>query len=66
MANALKCDRCGKFYEKYDGIKVVSGGNKYCFFSISNCSGLITRDYDLCPECMKSLIEWIWEADNES
>ena len=59
---AYKCDRCGKLYEYYDGIELVSGGYKFTIFSISNYFGIANEDYDLCPECMKSLIKWIKEG----
>lgn len=59
---AKKCDRCGKLYEHYDG-----DGKK----KTKNANGLILIDrdldkkywsrsnYDLCPECMVQLIDFI-------
>ena len=56
---ARKCDRCGKFYEHYDGTKTFGKSEK------SNAAHLIDKDlnekywgrkvYDLCPDCMKEL-----------
>lgn len=56
MMRAKKCDRCGKFYDHYDGGSRFSGGCK------ANALVLIDRDldkkywsrktYDLCPACM--------------
>ena len=66
MSNAFKCDRCGTLYERYEGIEVVSGGYKYNILSISNKFGVTSMDYDICPECMKSLVEWMMEADNDN
>lgn len=53
---AKKCDRCGKFYDHYDGMSRFRGGCK------ANALVLIDRDldgkywsrksYDLCPACM--------------
>jgi hypothetical protein len=56
---ARKCDRCGKFYEHYDGAKTFGKSEK------ANAAYLIDKDlnekywghkiYDLCPDCMKEL-----------
>ena len=56
MMRAKKCDRCGKFYDHYDGHSRFNGGCK------ANALPLIDRDldekywsrktYDLCPACM--------------
>lgn len=62
MSSAVKCDRCGKLYESYDGVKLVECGNSYyCFgiFGNGKC-----KHYDLCEDCMKSLISWIKENKN--
>lgn len=58
MANAKKCDRCGKLYEKernypFPQIKVVdefSAGNQWAY------SGL--NYLDLCFECESSFFDW--------
>lgn len=61
MANAKKCDRCGRLYEHYDrgydgmdinGISLVEMGT---FFGSHTTKMYI----DLCPECLTELIEWI-------
>lgn len=62
MSNAKKCDRCGKLYELYEGYSVEEGGNRYDKFILVHHWSSAGRDYDLCPECMESLIEWIKEA----
>ena len=56
---AKKCDRCGKFYESYDmvdnremnGVYIVSK-NKF------GVRESISKDIDLCIECMNSFIKW--------
>lgn len=61
MADAKKCDRCGKLYEwyctEYDGTDINGAGlfrdRQYSIF------------YDLCPECLEELIEWIERCDKE-
>lgn len=49
---AYKCDRCGKFFERYDG----QGTGK--FFNVTRMlmsgSGL-----DLCPNCNAELQVWV-------
>ena len=60
---AMKCDRCGKFYEHYAGSKIFYETTK------ANAVSLIDIDlerkhysrktYDLCPECMKELEDFL-------
>ena len=59
MANALKCDRCGKFYEHYMGIKLVDKGAYYCSMSLFSERGCNRRDFDICRECMTKLVEFM-------
>ena len=63
MSNALKCDRCGKLYEKYGGIREFETGNSFCRFDIAGNWGYKT--YDLCEDCMSSLIDWIKKGGAE-
>lgn len=65
MSNAKKCDRCGNLYEDYDGYEVTKKGNKYDKLSLRHHWKTVARDYDLCPKCMKSLVKWLKEADDE-
>lgn len=62
---AKKCDRCGKLFEHYDGIKEFKNTEK------ANALLLIDRDrdldnkywgrksYDLCSGCMKKLEDFL-------
>ena len=60
---AMKCDRCGKFYEFYEGEKIFKETEK------ANGLMLIDMDlerkhwnrkiYDLCPDCMKKLEDFL-------
>ena len=63
---AKKCDRCGELYEEYNhkspnkpnSIKTLSenvNGN-YCLVDI----------YDLCPECMEQLNQWLKNEKEDS
>ena len=60
---AMKCDRCGKFYNYYTGSKT--------FYETTKANGIILADidmerkhysrksYDLCPDCMKELEKFL-------
>ena len=63
MARALKCDRCGKLYEHYDGIKLNDKGMHYQGVSLDS-NGCWSKSFDLCPECMTKLVEFI-KAEKE-
>ena len=66
MANAKKCDRCGKLFEPYiididAGYKVPS---RYTSIRLRNIS--LAKEmykelgvYDLCKECNDSFLEWL-------
>lgn len=62
MAAALKCDRCGKFYEAYgngkkeNGVKTRIKGAKF------GAGGI---DYDLCQGCMNEFLEFMGESTYE-
>jgi len=63
MMRAKKCDRCGKYYEHYEGQAQFRASEK------ANALLLIDRDldekywsrktYDLCSECMKMLERFV-------
>lgn len=71
---AYKCDRCGKYYEEYekdlydlperhidDGLKRKSDyvdGIIICSNKNGQCGG-ISKNIDLCPECMEELIAFL-------
>ena len=59
MANAKKCDRCGKLYEHkkiypFPQIKIVdefSANNQRAYLDLS--------DLDICFECRLSFFDWL-------
>ena len=63
MANAKKCDRCGRLYEYYEGVEVTKGGRKYHALSVEN--GYVNKWYDLCPVCMTKLVDFINNSECE-
>lgn len=57
---ALKCDRCGKYYEKNVLVKskgAVLGSIIGGFFTRTE-NGKVDEPFDLCDDCIKSLFEW--------
>ena len=63
------CDKCGKYYEHYDGSKTFKGKEN------SNAILFIDRDlkneywsrktYDLCVECMTKILNFIKNEEDE-
>ena len=48
---AMKCDRCGKFYEEHEGMLVDTVLKRKYWRD--------RKTYDLCPECMKELEDFL-------
>lgn len=63
MAEAFKCDRCGRFYTKYSDSYIVS----YKVAKIvENCIVKDTyKELDLCLDCSESLAEWCKSVKEE-
>lgn len=57
MADAKKCDVCGKLYELYN---TKNGYNRLSLRRI-DANGCVTYAdyYDCCPECMKSIEDYL-------
>ena len=65
MAEAIKCDRCGKFYTSDEKIfKIPSNtvgkfpGN-IGYIQLFTTYDNILQTYDLCDECAKDLWSWL-------
>lgn len=69
MANAYKCDRCGRYYEGRSSIK------NYVIQDFRNRDGDMCHAVDLCPECRDRMneiidkfldqgVDWIKVSDN--
>lgn len=54
---AMKCDRCGCFYERYGSRDQANA----MFIQNRDVAGRAKCDvaYDLCPRCMSEAQEWI-------
>lgn len=61
MAMARRCDICGKYYSPYG--KVYKGelvnGIAFSHADVSSLYKAVMCDYDLCPECITSMIAYI-------
>ena len=57
------CDRCKMFYNYYEGgktFKDTEKANAVCFIDIDLERDYVNRQiYDLCPECMKELEDFL-------
>ena len=47
---AMKCDRCGRYYDKTDYEQHIH------VYSVEWVRG---RNFDLCPDCMGKLARWL-------
>ena len=58
MANAKKCDRCGKYYTDKDKKFTING---YSIYSIGlrTKQGYMELVYDLCDDCTKDLFHFL-------
>ncbi len=55
MADAKKCDRCGKYYDQ------EINTNKISRIRTVNYNGTVLDGMDLCPECCESFGYWFSE-----
>lgn len=61
MANAKKCDRCGKFYENNKKHE-TSGrihGSKLTGISTTDTNTCSDKWFDLCDDCLTDLFEFL-------
>lgn len=57
MAEAKKCDKCGKFYEdnkRYHGI--INTGNFVNGLTLSVINGIDDKHFDLCDDCVGQVL----------
>lgn len=71
MADAKKCDRCGRLYEPYhrrnDKLMpyVYSGHTVNCirFYDEMDNNEIRGARVDLCLDCMSELLRWLYTGD---
>ena len=63
MANALKCDRCGKFYTEKEKNFIVPG-DILEYIKIYAKNNVLIDIFDLCDDCAEELWNWLndWRA----
>lgn len=63
MADAKKCDRCGKYYEKNEEHKYTEEMQHKSMIAariqIRSVSGFMLTDYDMCDECLSRFKEFM-------
>lgn len=67
--DAMKCDRCGKYYDKYPGVCECNKGTTvaqryrvpYNRLFVVNAiyDSVPSRHFDLCPDCMTEFDGWM-------
>ena len=62
---AKKCDRCGRLYveDHLDDDELKINGVRVCSIGMGRV-GNLGWPYDLCDECVKSLVRW-WDNPGE-
>lgn len=63
MANARKCDRCGKLYEIYRGIPLMDGRNAYHALALID-QKYDRKHFDLCQDCMQQVVYFLNNEGN--
>lgn len=68
MSSAMKCDRCGKYYDYYFKCEVngknVRTPNCICLYTLEENGTLSDgKKYDFCPECIAKLKEFLKGAE---
>ena len=68
MAICKKCDRCGRYYDRYGENKNAKKINGIATLNLdSNRQYYMNDILDLCPECSKSFNSWLneWRDNSE-
>ena len=64
MANAKKCDRCGKLYEDYDDIECNDVQvNRIDTIGYRPGERSISKSYDLCQDCCFDFARWLVDPE---
>ena len=65
MASAMKCDRCGRYYDAdaVDGRVKIKNNDLY-YLKMYNTDNIRIGDVDLCPACTNSFYDWLYVHNN--
>lgn len=66
MALAKRCDRCGKHHDHYITYDGAAAGNAINLVVVTDVGALYRtiERFDLCPECMGELIDFLKEKND--
>lgn len=67
MSKALKCNRCGKYYDLIPkNLPGTKTGPKYSvnYYKQLGNMGAEVKSFDLCPECAEQLTYWAENPDS--
>lgn len=64
MSKAMKCDRCGKFYEK-NRVKWNYGGYITRGINVVNINNIIAVECDLCDSCIEDFRAFMDHYDDK-
>ena len=62
MSFAIKCDRCGKYFDKYGSKRSINGAYVR---GIKILTSGPYREYDLCENCIEDLYKFMNINDEE-
>ena len=66
MAEAKKCDICGKFYDYYADVKLDDGTVMHgCKIQFRTEDNKLCGDYDLCQDCMTKVHTLLYGISSE-
>lgn len=57
---AIKCDRCGKYYDPYKGTMALKNSNMLIFAEDDGDNSYYEhRQFELCPDCMLAAVKFM-------
>lgn len=61
MATAMKCDRCGEFFDPYvcNDFEVSIHGRFPRNVALYDCHYNRVENWDICPACANEFVKWI-------
>ena len=60
MANAKKCDRCGKYYDKNQKFKIKNTTTDFADgIKFTGVKGYDSSQFDLCDDCIEKLYNFL-------
>ena len=64
---AIKCDRCGVYYDTYNAKHNAKNTNGMMFLNIDEKGDYFENNaIDLCPKCMEAVRKFVEQAENKN